>query len=80
MESDEDILDILTSGCRDQLQMVSLVDPEEKVIMVVDVDSSSRLKAPTSPGFPVSSQSEDFSLEKFLHLSWGEILQAVILS
>ena len=80
MKSDEDILDILTSGCRDQLQMVLLVDPEEKVVIVVDVDSSSRLKVTTSRGLTVSSQRKDFSLEKFLQQSCGEILQAVILS
>ena len=69
MKSDEDILDILTPGSRDQLQMVLLVDPEEKVVIVVDVNSSSRLKVTASPGLTVSSQSKDFSLEKFLQLS-----------
>ena len=69
MKSDEDILDVLSSGSRDQLQMVLPVDPEEEVIIVVDVDSGSRLKITSSPGFPVSSQSKDFSLEKFLQLS-----------
>ena len=35
VQSDEDILDVLAPGCRDKLQMVLLVDPEEKVIIVV---------------------------------------------
>ena len=48
--------------------MVIPIDPEDKVIIVVDVNSSSGLKA-LSPSATVSSQREDFSLEKFLQLS-----------
>ena len=68
MQSDEDILDILSSCYRDKPQMVIPIDPEDKVIIVVDVNSSSGLKA-LSPSATVSSQREDFSLEKFLQLS-----------
>ena len=79
VKSDENILDVLPPGHRDKLQVVVPVDPEEKVVIVVDVNSSPRLEAINS-GVSVSSQSEDISLEKFLQLEWGEILQAVILS